>query len=368
MKFLIPTEPDDTHAILARIGLESIGHDVRFLFTADQPTRLKNSVFIDNDIYQWRSTDKYNSFVDNDYDVVWWRRARKPYLPKDVAHPNDYKFVARENMLFHEALTDNMAPRAWWINSKESAQRANSKLLQLKLAAECDMKIPLTLCSNDPQDIRYFLLKHEKEGVIYKPLCVNFWFDEEQIKISHTVKMSFLELPSNKLLQLTPGIFQKEIKKKYELRITCFGDYIVAAKLNSQEHREGKMDWRAIPEGKMDIEPYELPSSLAEKIRHFMQKMGLVFGSLDFIVDENHEYVFLEVNEQGQFLWLEDYNPDFKMLDIFIQFVLNKSKKFNWEPKKMTHTIEKYEKQMASIVAQNMRRHVDLNNEKIHMQ
>ncbi len=368
MKILIPTEPDDTHAILTKIGLENMGHEVRLFFTADQPTKLKNSILIDNDTYQWRSTDKYDSIVDNDYDVVWWRRARKPYLPKDVTHSSDYKFVVRENTLFYESLTHNMAPHAWWVNTKEAATRANSKLLQLKLAAECGMTIPTTLCSNDPQDIRYFLLKHEADGVIYKPLCSNFWFEEQRMKIAYTTKITFLQLPNNKMLQLTPGIFQKEVKKKYELRITCFGDYLVAAKLNSQAHEEGKVDWRAIPEGEMSVEPYILPSSLEKNIRMFMHKMGLVFGSLDFIVSEDHEYVFLEVNEQGQFLWIEEYNPEFKMLDIFVQFLHNKSRKFIWDSKNVEHSIDKYRKKMVSMVAKNMRCHVDLNSARAHME
>ncbi len=366
MKFLIPTEPDDTHAILAKIALETMGHEVRFIFTADQPTKLKNSVLIDNDTYQWRSTDRYDSIVDNDYDVVWWRRARKPYLPKELTHPSDYKFAARENSLFYESLTNNMAPNAWWINRKEAATRANSKLLQLKIAADCEMTIPTTLCSNDPQDIRYFLLKYERDGVIYKPLCSNFWFEEQRMRIAYTSKISFLELPSNKLLQVSPGIFQKEIKKKYELRVTCFGDYLVAAKLNSQAHTAGKIDWRAIPQGEMTLEPYILPCSLENKIRKFMQKMGLVFGSLDFIVSEDHDYVFLEVNEQGQFLWIEEYNADINMLDPFIHFLINQSKKFKWEAKKPIHTIEAYRTKMVSMMTENMQRHVDLNTAKAY--
>lgn len=366
MKFLIPTEPDDTHAILAKIALENMGHDVRLFFTADQPTKLKNSVLINNDTYQWRSTDRYNSIVDNDYDVVWWRRARKPYLPKDITHPSDYKFAQRENSLFHESLTNNMAPNAWWINPKEAATRANSKLLQLKIAAECDMTIPTTLCSNDPQDIRYFLLKHEADGVVYKPLCSGFWFEKERMRISYTSKISFLELPPNKLLQVSPGIFQKEIKKKYELRITCFGDFLVATKLNSQVHASGKIDWRAIPQGEMTLEPYILPSSLEHKIQKFMHKMGLVFGSLDFIVSEDHDYVFLEVNEQGQFLWIEEYNADINMLDPFVHFMTNKSRKFNWEQKMPQHTVEGYRSEMLRLMAQNMQRHVDLNTSKAY--
>ena len=94
--------------------------------------------------------------------------------------------------------------------------------------------------------------------------------------------------------------------------------------------------------------------------------MGLVFGALDFIVSEDHEYIFLEVNEQGQFLWIEELNSDFKMLDIFIGFLLNTSKSFRWNPKNAEHCIDKYKQQVVSLVAQNMRRHIGLNNAKAY--
>lgn len=366
MKFLIPTEPDDSHAILAKIGLEHSGHEVRLVFIADQPTLLKNSILIDNDTYQWRSSDKYDSIVAHDYDVVWWRRARKPYLPKALTHPADYQFIMRENRDFYESLTNTMAPNAWWVNNKDAAHRGNTKLLQLKVAADCGMTIPNTLCSNDPQDIRYFLLKHESDGVVYKPLCSNYWVEEKRMRIVYTSRVSFQDLPSNTSLQLSPGIFQKEIKKKYELRVTCFGDYIVAAKLNSQEHVDGQVDWRAISTGKMSVDRYVLPYSLENQLKLFMRKMGLVFGTFDFIVSEEHDYVFLEVNEQGQFLWIEEYNSDMNMLDIFVNFLQGKSRKFKWDSTKVQHTVERYRHQMSEMLELNMQRHVDLNHIKTH--
>jgi len=361
MKFLIPTEPDDTHAILVKIALERLNHQVTLLFTADQPTLQRNSVFIDMAQYKWQSADEFNSIVNDDYDVVWWRRARRPHLPKDTAHPNDYKFVTRENTLFYESFTSNMAPNAWWINTKESANRANFKLLQLKIASECGMIIPTTLCSNDPAEIHQFITNHDETGVIYKPLCSNFWFESDQMKVAYTARVKHVDLPSNKLLQQLPGLFQKEVKKKYELRITCFGDYIVAAKLNSQDHPDGIIDWRAIRAGVLSVEPYDLPITIECKIRSFMQEIGIVFGSFDFIVTPDHDYVFLEVNEQGQFLWIEEYNPNIKMLDIFTQFMLNKSAQFHWDERQAMHTIEQYRNEILPIYHENMRRHVCLN-------
>jgi len=48
MNILIATEPDDHHAILVKLALEKTGHLVDLLFTADHPTKQKNTIFIDN--------------------------------------------------------------------------------------------------------------------------------------------------------------------------------------------------------------------------------------------------------------------------------------------------------------------------------
>ncbi|WP_131782378.1 hypothetical protein [Legionella gresilensis] len=361
MKYLILTEPDDTHAVLVKLALESIGHYVRLLFTADHPTKQKNSVLIDKDFYLWKSSDKSKSYTSQEYDVVWWRRVRKPFLPEQAVHPDDFSFIKRENIVFYESLTQNIAPNAWWINPKEAAIRANWKLLQLRLADQCGFIIPKTLCSNDPQEVRNFLAEYEKDGVIYKPLYSSFWFEEKHVKVSYTAKLNSANLPSNQVLQLTPGIFQKHIKKKYELRITCFGDYIVAAKLDSQRHNEGSVDWRAIYPDKMGIEPYRLPISIEQRLRKFMRKLGIIFGAFDFIVTPNDEYIFLEVNEQGQFLWIEEYNPNFKMLDIFVNFLIERTVNFQWNEKSVTHSIDKYRNRMQSLISKNLINHVNLN-------
>ncbi|KTD25396.1 Glutathione synthase/Ribosomal protein S6 modification enzyme (glutaminyl transferase) [Legionella lansingensis] len=367
MKILILTQVEDTHAIAVQLALSDMNHHIRLFFTADQPTRLTNSVFIDNRHYEWKSFDEDNSIADNDYDVVWWRRARKPYLAKDRVHAGDYKFAVRENNLFYESITCNIAPDAWWINPKSAATMANYKLLQLRKACECGMPIPETLCSNDAQDIRHFLLKNENEGVIYKPLCSNVWFEDDKIRVGYTTKVTLSDLPKNELLQLVPGIFQKEIKKKYELRITCFGNYIVAARIDSQVHPEGITDWRAIPPDRLSVEPYELPSILSDKIRRFMRSMGLVFGALDFIVTEDNNYIFLEVNEQGQFLWLENCNPEFKMLDIFLRFIVNKSPDFTWKRQQEEYHLDDYKSRMEQVLMEHKQQHVSLNNVNTYM-
>ncbi len=364
MKILIPTQPDDTHAIVIKLALEELGNTAHLIFTADQPTKQRNSIYIDNELYKWRSRDKFNSVVDDDYEVVWWRRARKPFISKRTTHPADYAFISRENDLFFESFTTNLAPKAWWINSKESARKANFKLLQLKIASECRMKIPTTLCSNDPIEIHQFIQKYSESGVIYKPLCLNSWIEKERTKISYTSRVTLKDLPKFRLLQQTPGIFQTELKKKYEVRVTCFGDYIVPAKINSQAHLDGVLDWREIRKNPIAVDKYKLPVNLEFKIRAFMREMGIVFGTIDFLVTEQNEYIFLGVNEQGQFLWIEELNPNFKMLDIFIKFLLNKSPHFEWDRENIYLALDDFKPQIMEIYNKNIQNHICLNRPK----
>lgn len=364
MNLLIATEPDDHHAILVKLALEKAGHLVHLLFTADHPSKQRNTIFIDNRRYHWHCADAYDTTSGDLYEVVWWRRAKKPYIPKNLAHPDDYPIILRENASFHESLSRTMAAKAWWVNDREAVQRANSKLLQLKIAAACGLNIPPTVCTNDPNSIREFLMQNP-DNVIYKPLTLHLWQDEAQIKIAYTSKINSHELPNDTLLQLVPGLYQREIKKRYELRVTCFGNTLVAAKLDSQSHVLGNIDWRRIPSEDLSVTPYTLPNDISAKIRAFMAKMGLVFGALDFIVTPEGEYFFLEVNEQGQFLWIEDSNPNIKMLDMFVNFLINRSIHFEWDEQQVQHHMLQYTAEVEAIVAGQMERHVHLNQVKL---
>ncbi len=361
MNVLIPTEPRDSHAVVVRLALESLGHEARCLMTADHPTKQKNSMHIEQDCFAWKSRYHEEAIQAHHYDVVWWRRPRKPYVPSNWVHSDDYDFVCRENRMFFEALTDSLAPHGWWVNPKYAALRAQSKALQLQLAYQAGMLIPKTLCSNDPLEIRAFVLEHESDGVIYKPLNGTFWREEDAMKMTYTRTLPFLNLPNNALLQAAPGIYQKEIKKQYELRITCFGDCLVAVKIDSQLHAETQMDWREHQHFPLSIEPYALPHRLEQQIRSFMRALGIVFGCFDFIVTPDDQYVFLEVNEQGQFLWIEERNRDVKLLDRFIQFLLSQTQSFEWMPHQTKLSIEDFALDTNLLVQDYLRHHVDLN-------
>lgn len=363
MKFLIFTQPDDAHAVMVQLALETLGHEVRLWFSADQPSQLAHSISIDLFQTHWESSDHAMIQGLSEYDVVWHRRAQRPRVPKQMTHPDDYLFVWRENQVFFDALTTLLSTQAWWVNTLTGVRRANSKLLQLHLAKMCGLKIPPTLCSNAPEDIRAFLKMHEDPGVIYKPLCSTLWVEGDHIKALYTAVVDETQLPDDAVLQLTPGIFQPHIAKQYELRITCFGSHCVAVKLDSQRHESGKVDWRAMPEQELHLSIYTLPQHVEFKLQALMRRLGLVFGCVDMIVTPTGEYVFLEINEQGQFLWIEELNPTIQLLDRFIQFLLNRSFYFNWSANDARIELSTFRLETQTILGRNSSQHVSLPRE-----
>jgi hypothetical protein len=55
----------------------------------------------------------------------------------------------------------------------------------------------------------------------------------------------------------------------------------------------------------------------------FMRRLGIVFGCLDVIRRPDGGYTFLEVNEMGAFLWVEEFQPSMHLLSSFCDFLCN---------------------------------------------
>ena len=67
-----------------------------------------------------------------------------------------------------------------------------------------------------------------------------------------------------------------------------------------------------------------LPRAVEERCIALMRKLGLAFGCIDLIVTPEGEDVFLEVNEMGQFLWVEHSEPRSELLRCFATLLLHR--------------------------------------------
>jgi hypothetical protein len=343
---LIITKPDDQHAIYVKLALEKKGQRCTLMYTADLPELQKHTFTLKNKYFDWKASGVDFSATDiHQFDVVWYRRPRRPVLP-NILHPDDVENAMNENIEFLKTFWQIISPQAFWVNSYSSRNMATCKLKQLEIATNVGFHVPETLMSNDPDEIKNFIQNKNSKKVIYKTFTPQVWFYEKEARLVYTKEISINQLPPDEILQLTPGIFQTKIKKEFELRVTFMGNCAVTAKIRSQEHPKGLQDWRSIPGNELLLEPFVLPPRIHNMCKILMNQLGIVFGCFDFIVTPKGKYYFLEVNEQGQFLWIEDVNPTIKILDAFSDFLISKSSNFTWEPSKNSVSSSEFDKEL----------------------
>ena len=328
-RVLIPTFPKDVHAEEVALALEDRGHEAVLWYGSDFPTQQSATIDFHGGEPSWEISGLGLETARPPFDAVWMRRPTSPVLPPDL-HPGDLPVAQRECRDFLAGLYPRAAPRAFWVNPLATRTRAEFKAVQLQEARRAGLAIPPTLMSNDPARIRRFL-DETGDRAIYKPFYPAQWESEEGVAVLMTSEVAAEDLPDDEVLRLTPGIFQARVDKAHELRVTVMGAHFVTARLCSQEVEEARLDWRGAG-AQIRVEPDRLPEAVEAACLRVMRGLGIVFGAFDFIVTPEGEHVFLEVNPSGQFLWVEESNPELLILAPFMDFLIAGRPDFRWEP------------------------------------
>jgi glutathione synthase/RimK-type ligase-like ATP-grasp enzyme len=283
------------------------------------------------------------------YTSIWLRRLFAPAAISDRLAAADVQMAQTQAQRFAEGTRTVISPGSTWINPLGTRTWSTSKPFQLRAAREVGFVIPTTLFSNDPDEIRAFYREH-RGNVIYKPFTPAFWTDQTAGRLQGVFTSKLTEdLLEGDEASFTscPGIYQECIEKKSELRITFFGNAYQAARIYSQQVASGRLDFRSDMKGEAPMEAATLDASLLEKCRAFAAKLGLLHGSLDLIERTDGSVLFLEINEMGQFLWLEERVPKMPMLALFVAFSLEPSADFNLEARRPDVSFHDYLKSEA---------------------
>jgi len=106
--------------------------------------------------------------------------------------------------------------------------------------------------------------------------------------------------------KLCPAIYQELIDKACDVRVTVVGEEMFVAEIDSQTDPAAMIDWRHTTNPMLPHRRAGLPSAIEDGIRRLLQALNLQFGACDLARDHMGNYHFLEVNPNGQWLWIED--------------------------------------------------------------
>lgn len=89
----------------------------------------------------------------------------------------------------------------------------------------------------------------------------------------------------------------------YEARVVVVGErlFTIVIRAGSQASR---VDWRADYPA-LSYEWIDTPPEIEKGLREYMAGMGLTYAAVDFAIDTEERWVFLESNSAGQYFWLE---------------------------------------------------------------
>lgn len=197
-----------------------------------------------------------------------------------------------------------MSRAARWMSQPAAVWQAEYKPFQLSLATEVGFQIPRTIVTNDPSAIRAAFA--EFGSMIVKPTKSGYVIHKGQEFSIFTSRVLEEHLGELDDARLSPAIYQALIPKRFDVRVTIVGQRIFAAAIDSQSDPAASIDWRHGNNPRLPHHQITLPDDVNCKLLRMMESLRLTFGAIDMIETVAGEYVFLEVNPSGQWLWLDD--------------------------------------------------------------
>ena len=174
-----------------------------------------------------------------------------------------------------------------------------NKLKQLDYANQVGLKIPKSLVTGSKQELQDFF---GSQSVITKAIQeAVFYQADDKICYSRTQKVDLEALENH----FFPTMFQEAVEKHLEVRTFYLDGKTYSISMNYAQSNTS-VDYRDHYH-EMEYLPFTLPTEVDEKLHELMQKLHLISGSVDFILNKQGELLFLEVNTQGQYKWVSGY-------------------------------------------------------------
>jgi len=183
-----------------------------------------------------------------------------------------------------------------------------SKLEQLSRANKFGLKIPKTLVTQSFEDAKQFW--EECNGkLIVKPISHGY-IERDNPKedtLIFTNEVTLEKLSDNQnLLPLCPTLFQEKVDKVYDMRINVIDEEIIAVAIYSSiKNKLQAVDIRRDNMENVRYQVVNLPHVIENKILDLCHSYELRFACIDMAFTKNLDWIFFEVNPNGQWAWLD---------------------------------------------------------------
>ncbi len=237
------------------------------------------------------------------YIATNWRCDSIIRLPASVDYPAAFRAKVQQ---FMQDIRFAFEQTTWIPGKYESIEKADSKPTMLREASLAGLSTPsfTTNSFSIPPD-------SEKIGLFRKNLGFPFLVSLSKKKGSE-VAITTTNTPYNPVLHLDDGQpwqWQAPIKTVAQVRSYVVGHKIWSVCWKKTSDQTNTQDYRQLNQvEKMKIvwKPYVLPSDLTNSIFILMRRLNLMVASPEFLVSENGNHVFIDLNPCGDWFGFFD--------------------------------------------------------------
>ena len=283
MTILILGGEDDEHAVHMLRHLRGRRHDAELLDSRDFPERLRIR-FDPREASGAIRLPGGRVLGFREVASVYWRSyagTGESALPD----PGQAFLAANDARSLFESLLVRLPAR--WVNGWSAYQSHQTKPAQLAAVAALGVSVPATLLSNDPEAVLEFARMTGR--CVFKPVQGG----------AHARRLTAAHLDPANLASLAhaPVTLQEEVPGT-NVRTFVAGRRVLACEIRTPE-----VDYRDDP--RPEIVRHDLPPEAEAASLRVADALGLLWAGIDWRLEPEGRYVFLEANPSPMFLGFE---------------------------------------------------------------
>jgi hypothetical protein len=290
---IIVTVQNDLHAIAVQGRIRQLNYPQCHIVECDRIAQ-GNNIYYTVGAFDGADrirTSEGNAIQISKASLIWLRRARaNQVLNSPLSKEDGYEIVNND---CRGALSGYLAIKfkGKWISDPEATVRASDKIYQQEIARACGFRVPKTIVAQSLADVQEFIERCSGKVVIKTIVGANEPFLE-------TIQLRDPQQFSEAAYNAAPALYQELIEGTQHLRLLCLRHKSLCGLIQTD-----KLDWRS--DLNVNISPWPVPEDVHRRVRSVIESLGLEMGIVDIKITPEGELVWLEVNPQGQFLFLE---------------------------------------------------------------
>ncbi len=166
-------------------------------------------------------------------DAVWLRQPNPPWQDHVIAETGEKSGQPRYSALFDAAMFMLETLPVRCVNRYSASHLVRNKGVQLRMAGASGLKIPATLMSNSPAEVRDFFDRYP-DNAICKAFASHIWQQQgsEDIAVTETFCLSREQLPGDdEVFTFAPAIYQQMVVKQFDVRVVLMGERVYSIRI-----------------------------------------------------------------------------------------------------------------------------------------